>query len=256
MKFEKVFPSPLLKPYIKHLVISEASEEQTYKVFPSTGLVMGFQYRGRLAYITKDGENPLSNTGITGLQDGFRVFKSNPNIGSVLVFFNEIGASYFLKTPINELYAESVSLEHFINRYDLEKVEEALSTAETDEYRIYIIEQFLLARIIEKKDDKLVIKAIQYIYHSKGKIKIKALAEILCISQSPFEKRFRQLVGTSPKKFASIVRFHAVLDSLNQVKSMTEICFENNYFDQAHFIKDFKHFTGETPEKFIKKNDK
>lgn len=256
MKFEKILPSALLKPYIKHLVISEVSEEQTYKVFPSTGLVMGFQYKGSLAYLSQEGENKLASTGITGLQDGFRVFKSNPNIGSVLVFFNEIGASYFLKTPINELFAESVSLEHFMNQYDLEKVEEALSFSQSDEHRIYIVEQFLLAHIIEKKDDPLVIKAIQYIYHHKGNVKIKELANLLCISQSPFEKRFRQVVGTSPKKFASIVRFHAVLDSLNQVKSLTEICFENNYFDQAHFIKDFKHFTGETPEKFIKKNDK
>lgn len=151
MKFEKILPSALLKPYIKHLVISEVSEEQTYKVFPSTGLVMGFQYKGSLAYLSQEGENKLASTGITGLQDGFRVFKSNPNIGSVLVFFNEIGASYFLKTPINELFAESVSLEHFMNQYDLEKVEEALCLAQSDEHRIYIVEQFLLAHIIEKK---------------------------------------------------------------------------------------------------------
>ena len=87
---------------------------------------------------------------------------------------------------------------------------------------------------------------------NKTKTKIKELANLLCISQSPFEKRFRQVVGTSPKKFASIVRFHSVLDSLNQVKSLSEICFENNYFDQAHLIHDFKNFSGETPDKFLK----
>lgn len=52
------------------------------------------------------------------------------------------------------------------------------------------------------------------------------------------------------KKFASIVRFNKVLDNLNETKSLTEICYENHFFDQAHFIKDFKQFTGDTPENF------
>jgi AraC-like DNA-binding protein len=76
------------------------------------------------------------------------------------------------------------------------------------------------------------------------------LNEKLFISQSPFEKRFRKVVGTTAKKFASIVRFNSVLDNLSKSKSLTEICYENNFFDQAHFIKDFKQFTGDTPENF------
>ena len=87
-------------------------------------------------------------------------------------------------------------------------------------------------------------------YLSKGTIRIKELNEKLFISQSPFEKRFRKVVGTSAKKFASIVRFNSVLDNMNETKSLTEICYENNFFDQAHFIKDFKKFTGNTPENF------
>ena len=58
------------------------------------------------------------------------------------------------------------------------------------------------------------------------------------------------MVGTSPKKFASIIRFNAVLEDISTTKSLSEICYENHFFDQAHFIKDFKQFTGETPEKF------
>ena len=65
-----------------------------------------------------------------------------------------------------------------------------------------------------------------------------------------FEKRFRKVVGTTAKKFASIVRFNSVLDHMNETKSLSEICYENHFFDQAHFIKDFKQFTGDTPDNF------
>jgi AraC-like DNA-binding protein len=91
---------------------------------------------------------------------------------------------------------------------------------------------------------------VKLIYQSKGTIRIKELNDRLFISQSPFEKRFRKVVGTSPKKFASIVRFNAVFNNLNTTKSLAQLCYENNFFDQAHFIKDFKQFTGETPENF------
>lgn len=251
MKFEKILPTNRLKPYIKYLAISEVYEEQTYKVFPSTGLVLGFQYKGKLAYIENSVENPLAVSGITGLQDSFRVFKNAKNIGSVLVFFNEMGASYFFQNPINELFNESLSLDNLVNQSEIQRIEDLLAEAQTDQERIAIVEQFLLSHLIEKKEDKIVTEAVNRIYDSNGKVKIKQLAESLFISQSPFEKRFRKIIGTSPKKFASITRFNTILDTLQKGNSLT-ISYENDYFDQAHFINDFKHFTGETPEQFIK----
>jgi methylphosphotriester-DNA--protein-cysteine methyltransferase len=130
------------------------------------------------------------------------------------------------------------------------EVEEKLTTVSTDRQRIKVVEQFLLSELKDIQADRLVVEAVKLIYQSKGTIRIKELNEKLFISQSPFEKRFRKVVGTSPKKFSSIVRFNTVLDSLNETKSLIEICYENNFFDQAHFIKDFKQFTGDTPEKF------
>ena len=108
----------------------------------------------------------------------------------------------------------------------------------------------MLAQLKNRKTDKLITEAVKLIYESKGNIRIKELNEKLFISQSPLEKRFRKVVGTSPKKFASIIRFNAVLEDISTTKSLSEICYENHFFDQAHFIKDFKQFTGETPEKF------
>ena len=102
----------------------------------------------------------------------------------------------------------------------------------------------------DRQADKLIVEAVKLIYESKGSIKIKGLNEKLFISQSPFEKRFRKIVGTTPKKFSSIVRFNAVLDNISSGKSLTDLCYEYNFFDQAHLIKDFKQFTGDTPENF------
>ena len=94
----------------------------------------------------------------------------------------------------------------------------------------------------------MVIEAVRRIYQQKGNVRIKQLSTELYISQSPFEKRFRKIVGTSPKKFADIVRFNTVLHDLNTPRTLLDICYDHHFFDQAHFINDFKKYTGSTPE--------
>lgn len=250
MKFEKHFPTEQLKPYIKYYVVAENDVASEYKVFPSSGSVIGFQYKGQLATIKDNTESKLTSAGITGISDGYKVFKNSADIGTVLVYFTEVGFTHFASPPANELFNLSLSLDVVFDKKSVTEVEEKLFTATTDRQRIQIVEQFLLSQLKDIATDKLIVEAVQLIYHSKGTIRIKELNERLCISQSPFEKRFRKVVGTSAKKFASIVRFNAVLDDLNGTKTLSEICYENNFFDQAHFIKDFKQFTGDTPEHF------
>ncbi len=250
MKFDKHFPAEILKPYIKYFVVSENDVEKEYKVLPTTGMVIGFQYKGRLAAINNSTENPLHSAGITGIADEYKIFKSSANVGTVLVYFTEVGFTHFASHPANELFNISLSLEEVFDKNSITEVEEKLSIAISDKQRIKIVEQFLLSQLKDIKTDKLIVEAVRLIYNSHGTIRIKELNEKLFISQSPFEKRFRKVVGTSAKKFASIVRFNKVLDNLSNTKTLTEICYENNFFDQAHFIKHFKQFTGDTPENF------
>ncbi len=250
MKFDKHFPAEQLKPYIKHFVVAENELESEYKVFPSLGLVLGFQYKGQLATIQGSTESKLTSAGITGITDGYRVFKNSANIGTILVYFTEIGFTHFASHPANELFNLSLSLDDIFDKNSISEVEERLSVANTDKFRIEIVEQFLVSQLKDIQTDKLIVEAVKLIYQTNGAVRIKELNEKLFISQSPFEKRFRKVVGTTAKKFASIVRFNTVLANLSETKSLTEIWYENNYFDQAHFIKDFKQFTGDTPENF------
>src|SRR5690606_12028631 len=120
----------------------------------------------------------------------------------------------------------------------------------TDQQRIQIVEEFLLFQLQDLHQDKLVIEAVKLIYESRGAMRTGELSKRLFISQSPLEKRFRKTVCTTPKKFASIVRFNALRQDLGKTQSLTELCYEYQFFDQAHFNKDFKKFTGHTPEDF------
>lgn len=251
MKFETYLPCVRLRPYVKHFVISEGDRVQTYKVLPGTSVVIGFQYSGKLSVFRDNLELPLSSAGVTGLMDGFRVFKNSLNTGTVLVVFSETGASQFFSNPLNELFCESLSLEYFFSKSEINYTAEQLSMADTDRHKIEIVERLLIGQMKNYPADLLVSKALEYIHHSKGTIRISDLAKILHTSQSPLEKRFRRVVGASPKKFTFIVRVKNIRSAIEQNDGRFML-FDAGYYDQSHFIKEFKAFTSLTPEQYLK----
>lgn len=252
MNFTKYIPCDILKPYIKYYACVENSLEQTYQIFPDTSIVIGFQYKGNLSYFIDEKENKLSNYGITGIQNSYRLFKSYNNTSSILIYFTETGLYNFLDIPLNDLFSKSISLEYLFDRSDLENIEDKLSVLKTDKERIFFIEQFFINQFKDKNEDKLIKYAVECINYEKGKERISELAKKLNISQSPLEKRFRKIVGASPKKYSSIVRFRSIIDNLNKSSNLTELSYLNQYFDQSHFIKDFKRFTNQLPHEFKK----
>lgn len=252
MGFIHFIPSDILKPYIERFVISEMDVGSVYKVLPITGVVMGFQFKGKLYQLINGDKIELSQSGVTGLNDTYKTFKSSSEIGTVLVYFKDGGAPIFFREPIHELFQNSVSLDNFILRSELLLFEEQLCEAATHVDKIRIVEQFLLSRMKANKPDIMVVKALQLIYQSKGLIRISKLSNQLNISQSPLEKRFRKVVGASPKKFASIVRFNSIIRNSLSSPSLTAIGYDAGFYDQSHFIKEFKKFTGDTPDEFFK----
>lgn len=253
MKFELHLPCDTLKPFIRYLAISENPDEGNYKVLPDTGVVIGFQYKGALSVVNSDRATPLASSGLTGLNDTFRIFKNSADIGTVLVFFKEAGAAAFFSQPIHELFRESVSLDNFMLQSELLILEERLYEADTDLKRIAVAEQFLIGKMSAVPPDQLVLTALAMIHRHKGNIRISDLASQLNISQSPLEKRFRKAVGASPKKFASILRFKYILleKQTFAADALTDIAYKAGFYDQAHFINAFRKFTGESPEAFF-----
>jgi len=246
-------PTDILKPFVKSFAISKSEKADSYKILPGTSIVMGFQYSGELSYSENSSIIPLKPAGITGLRDAFRIFNNSENTNTILVMFSETGAGAFFSNSMHEIFGNSLSLDDFMLRSQMDVVADQLNEAETDIERISAVEKFLISRINHKANDELINLAVTIIKQQGGNVKIAMLADKLNISQSQFEKRFRKIVGASPKKFASIVRLNYILNTSAKGNTLTELGFDAGYFDQAHFIKDFKSFTGETPEQFLKK---
>ena len=84
-------------------------------------------------------------------------------------------------------------------------------------------------------------------------LKVKEMADALGVSQKHFITRFSAQVGLSPKRFCRIRRFQAVLDAIATGAPIdwADISCACGYYDQAHFIHDFKAFSGFTPSEYL-----
>ncbi len=103
-----------------------------------------------------------------------------------------------------------------------------------------MFEAFLLARLRPGPTDPLVASAVRAIGEARGQLRIRALARRLGISQDPFEKRFRRVVGASPKQLESLLRLRHAIESYRPGASLTRLAQEAGYFDQSHFSRELR----------------
>jgi len=100
--------------------------------------------------------------------------------------------------------------------------------------------------------DRLTEEAVRRIALAKGAADIAALARDLGVSCRQLERRFRDHVGLSPKLFSRMQRFQQVFQAIGEAgPNWVRAAVECGYYDQAHLIRDFKDFSGETPKTLL-----
>lgn len=240
-------PSPPLRPYIQRFLIVEYTSGWSSTLLPGTGLVAAFRFKGECLINGAKAPNAL----VTGIWDRTRTLIHSGKCANVLAMFTAAGAAAFLREPVEHLFNGTMPLEQETRRSQLDLLEDQLLESQHHEKRVETIERFLIERIRNRTVDPLVVAAVECIRRTRGSLRIDHLARYTGLSQSALERRFRRAVGTSPKKFAALVRLRHVVRLRRAGASFTQIAHHAGYVDQPHFIKDFKRFTGQAPESFF-----
>ncbi|TCD03226.1 helix-turn-helix transcriptional regulator [Pedobacter psychroterrae] len=173
------------------------------------------------------------------------------NSANILVHFKEGGANAFLDLPLHELFESNVELDHFFLPSELRALQDQIEAPESVQAKVSIVQSFLISRLRYNKPDLLIGHAIEKIKMANGIISVKDLSENLHISIDAFEKRFRKIAGATPKQFSDIVRMKSLIAQVHFNHSLLDTALNAGFFDQSHFIRSFKGFTGQTPKEFL-----
>jgi transcriptional regulator GlxA family with amidase domain len=95
--------------------------------------------------------------------------------------------------------------------------------------------------------------AIDHLSRAGGVLSMAALARVTGTSTRWLERHFRSAVGVSPKRLARLVRFRRVLATLDahRTRGGVDVALDHGYYDQAHFIAEFRAFAGDAPRRFV-----
>jgi AraC-like DNA-binding protein len=175
------------------------------------------------------------------------------------VHFKAGGGAAFFEQPVSELYNERISLDEVWKTRASELREQLLLCRgqrllqqSSPERRFWVLEQFLMQMMQPPNDHPAVDFALQQFQQSANST-MSAVVEQTGFSTRYFNQLFRNQVGVTPKLFCRIQRFQNALEMLS-VKAPVdwmEIALTCGYFDQAHFIHDFRAFADCTPTEYL-----
>ncbi len=168
-----------------------------------------------------------------------------------MVGFKPWGIQSFLDFTVQEVTDDAVDLK-CLHPSLIRDMEDRLRGTGSDEDRILIIEKFLLRILRNDNPDALIVDAVHYIVKLNGHIAISQLANHYHLCQKQFYRKFISAIGINPKLFSRIVRFQHILGLMDNMKfKQLDYALNSGFYDQAHFIKEFRHFTNYTPREYL-----
>lgn len=172
----------------------------------------------------------------------------NQSHKAVRVGFHPGGLHRFLGLPLHEMVDGSYDAADFFSN-EMESVHEQLAAGRSFDEIKEVVEGFLLAKVKKLKPVLPVDQAMLELMRSGGGLSMEKTASLSCLSLRQFERVCRIRLGIAPKLFARIIRFSSAYRyrERHPEQTWTKIAYACGYFDQMHFIRDFREFAGVTP---------
>lgn len=191
---------------------------------------------------------------VVGVVEG-RFVKVLQGIGRVFGIKFWPGGFYpFFGVPLSELTNRVVSLSDVFG--DAGTVfGKAVAACANDEQSVELAEELLRARR-PVRDEKVVVvrEIVEKIAADPGITKVDDLALVVDMSKWTLQRLFRRYVGVSAKWVIQRYRLHEAIEEIGCGRPVdwARLALDLGYFDQAHFIKDFKRFAGRTPDEYAR----
>jgi hypothetical protein len=176
-------------------------------------------------------------------------------VNSFAIRFYPYSFANFISAPIKNLVNKETPLHVLFGDDSALEFEQKIIQADDTDERIKIAEAFLFNTLSSKLTiDNIVKSTVDTLLSTKGNTSVTQILKGDITKRRQLERKFEKLIGISPKQLAKIIRLQASLKLMlnSQPESLTQIAYDSEYYDQAHFIRDFKEFTGTSPKDFLK----
>lgn len=260
LRLQQFAPSPALRSHVQCFWrakgVAAPGADAVELLHPDGGMGLLFNFGGAL---NRNGEDVAGACWV----DGPKLCTARLTVGEDLdllgVRFLPGNGALFIGEALSVLAGMELVPGDALRYLALEALHERLCQAPDLAGRIALLERFLLERLRHGEALHPALPAsLEWLrrrcLQGGGPGTIAALADELPIGQRRLERLFKHHVGLSPKRYARLLRIARSRELIKRggaAVSLTDTAHEAGYFDQAHFIHDFKAVTGVTPGGYL-----
>jgi len=263
MDFTRIAPHPDLDEFIEcyWMMHSDDPIPVIEKIIPDGFTEIIFNYRA--VYKSKiSGDWSLQSPNLLAgqLRTFFHLQNTGPT-GSVAIKLKPAALTQLFGFSMDQYLDKIVDLDSFPNQELKQLKEKVLAFVSiTPDHQEFAVKQILdnyFGILSQTASENPLKKPLKLIFSSNGMVTITEMAAAAGVSERQLERLFKKYIGLSPKYYARIIRFNYIFQLIKSKRgSWTEIVYQSGYYDQSHFIRNFKAFTGEAPSSYFfeKKN--
>ena len=247
-----------LKKYVVRIIEgkSEFKVDTVYPVF-ATGHPLIIYVYDSIPVISVDGfeKKPTSRVQIAGqIFDADISIRLQGKFGQIGLVLHPLTTYYLFHKPGSYFLNKWCNFQDIVPIAIDKDLQLALSACKTTDDRIKILFEFLKSLLETKRPEiKWLETAIKKIYSLGGNTTQEELSVLVDISSRHFRRKFKEVVGISPKYFCKVIQLNTVFELLNTTNTerLHHLALDCGYYDQAHFINDFKKMIGSCPRNFL-----
>lgn len=238
-------PHDLLKPYIAHYTISfpaKSTAVSNLTIIPDASGCFIFTFF----------EDKFESS-VWGPMTKTTVVSSGIENYCVRVFVEFLTGGLYYFTRENQINLTDLKVPLWqVNSHIPSLVAEAFQKAKDLDNFLEILNFILLPYIIEKKSSLILINAIEQLKLSRGIMSVKELSSLSNYSERHLNRIFNECTGMNIKTFSKLIRINNSIENLkNKRIILSSFAQDNGFYDEAHFIHDFKSICGITPKKYL-----
>jgi AraC-like DNA-binding protein len=268
MQIDTFYPkSLLLKKHIEYyyfLKSDSSSFNETYYAFPNIRQGLNIHRNAECEikpHFTGVYENP-QNKFLTIVQGYFSLpllVDLRGKLDKVTIIFKPLGLNHFINNPIKEIVGQPSSI---FAEWDGDKYAGFLNAfyrTNVNRKRIVLLEEFLLSRYKTFAEATVLKEVLNHLTDFENERSVEEIARVVNLNVRTLNRLFGKHLGISPITFRKIARFrHAMKNRIygERLKTLTEIGYESNFYDQSYFIKMYQKLTGNNPSKFFRSIEK
>ncbi|MDC8004797.1 AraC family transcriptional regulator [Aureisphaera galaxeae] len=189
---------------------------------------------------------------VSGMHKNYISISAHQNSEMFVIQFKPFGAHPFFHFPIHELNDRILPSDELFGN-ELLQLRDAILTKDTSEEKFQLAEAWLKGRFNQEKTPPAELLDVLKELQTESVANYNRTIENYSKTQKHLIDQFKKYVGLTPKYYQRILRFNEILQQIHKAEKIewSQIAYQCEYADQSHFIKEFKHFSGLNPQKFI-----